>query len=80
MIDRMRVERIGEVNLDIEVTESFIAETSTGALALSLLYMKPTKESWFPLNWSSCRKTSKCAGRICVGQHVMNDKQPNEHE
>jgi hypothetical protein len=50
MIDRLRVERRGEVNLDIEATVSLSTETSTGALALSLLYVKPTKGSWFPLN------------------------------
>ncbi len=50
MIDRLRVERMCEVNLDIEATESFSTEISAGALALSLLYVKPTKGSWFPLN------------------------------
>jgi hypothetical protein len=50
MIDRLRVERIGEVNLDIEATESFSTETSARALALALLYVKPTKGTWFPLN------------------------------
>jgi hypothetical protein len=50
MIDRLRVERKGEVNLDIDATESLRAETSAGALALSLLYVKSTKKSWFPLN------------------------------
>ena len=43
MIDRLRVERIGEVNLDIEATESLSTETSAGTLELSLLYVKPTK-------------------------------------
>jgi hypothetical protein len=50
MIDRLRVERIGEVNLDIEATESLSTETSAGTLDLSLLYVKPTKGSWLPLN------------------------------
>ncbi len=50
MIDRLRVERMGEVNLDIEAMESLSTETSAEILALSLLYVKPTKESWFPMN------------------------------
>jgi hypothetical protein len=50
MIDRLRVERMGELNLVKEATESLSTETSAGTLALSLLYVKPTKGSWFPLN------------------------------
>jgi hypothetical protein len=80
MIDRLRVERTGKVNLDIEATESLSTEASTGVLVLSLLYVKPTKGKLVSAELELLPENLEMRRRICVGSHAIDDKQPNEHE